>query len=178
MHTHFLCRGLRERGHDVTLFAAAGSDFARLEAIGAEMHPVADFFEAEHESYLNLMQALRSRQFDVIHNNSLHYLPVALAEALPMPMLSVLHTPPFWELEGTMRLSTAAHHGYVAVSEAIRRAWQPIISVQQVVANGIDLGHFSFHETPDADPYLIWFGRIVPEKGLHLALAAARPRRW
>jgi glycosyltransferase involved in cell wall biosynthesis len=174
MHTHALCRGLRERGHAVTLFAAEGSDPDGLEPICPAMNDVAHSFRSEHDVYLELMTSLRQRPFDVIHNNSLHYLPVTMAAALPMPMVTTLHTPPFWELEGSMRLSRAPHHCYAAVSDVIRRAWQPINQVTLTVPNGIDLDQFPFCAVPDVEPYWIWYGRIVPEKGLHLALDAAR----
>jgi glycosyltransferase involved in cell wall biosynthesis len=174
MHTHFLCRGLRERGHGVTLFAAAGSNDPDLEPLCQEMHVVNNSFGIEHGVYRRLMRTLRSRDFDVIHNNSLHYVPVTMAAALSVPMITTLHTPPFWELEGSMRLSDTPHHAYVAVSDVVRRAWQPITGVECIVPNGIDLERFAFCEVPDSDPYVIWYGRIVPEKGLHLAMDAAR----
>ena len=43
-----------------------------------------------------------------------------------------------------------------------------------MIPNGIDLDRFAFRPFADADPYLVWYGRIVPEKGLHLAMDAAR----
>ena len=137
--------------------------------------PISDeSFGWEHQVYLKLMNTLRQRRFDIVHNNSLHYLPIAMAPTLPMPMLTTLHTPPFWELEGSMRLSDTQRHRVVAVSDVIRRAWNPIVPVECVIANGIDLDLFSFRASPDVEPYVIWYGRIVPEKGLHLAIEAAR----
>ncbi|SFP34012.1 glycosyltransferase family 4 protein [Sphingomonas rubra] len=183
MHTHLLARSLRARGHDVTLFASTRSDPATgLEAIcdetdllatGVAEAPDIAFFR-EHHAYLALMSDLRRRDFDVVHNNSLHYLPVALADTLPMPMVTTLHTPPFCWLESGIRLCRAPHTRFVAVSEAVRTIWSPIVPVDRVVANGIDLARFPFRPLPDADPYLVWYGRIVPEKGLHHAIAAAR----
>jgi glycosyltransferase involved in cell wall biosynthesis len=45
---------------------------------------------------------------------------------------------------------------------------------QDVILNGVDLAKFRYHPTPAAKPYLVWYGRIVPEKGLHFAIDAAR----
>ena len=65
--------------------------------------------------------------FDVVHNNSLHHLPVAMAPALPMPMLTTLHTPPLPWLESAMRLDAGAssfaavvapHRGLVGADHA------------------------------------------------------------
>lgn len=183
MHTSLLARSLRQRGHDVTLFATARSDPSLgLEAIcsetalaqvgTAEATDIAFF--REHHAYLTLMNGLRSRDFDVIHNNSLHYLPVSMAATLPMPMVTTLHTPPFCWLESGVRLIDTPDHMLVGVSQSVVRQWAPVCEVEQVVMNGIDLDSFRFQPTADSDPYLVWYGRIVPEKGLHLAIDAAQ----
>lgn len=182
MHTHLLCQQLRRKGHAVTLFAATRSDpELGLEAIcdqtelakvgAAEASDIA-FFK-EHHAYLALMGRLRRSAFDVIHNNSLHYLPVSMAETLPMPMVTTLHTPPFCWLESGVRESRAATARFVSVSEAVRRQWSHVRPIDQVIPNGIDLQRFAWRDRCKGPRHLIWFGRIVPEKGLHLALDAA-----
>lgn len=183
MHTHLLARMLRARGHAVTVFASSHSDTAigveaicsetAIAAVGCAEAPDVPFFR-EHHAYLSLMNGLRHRDFDIIHNNSLHYLPVAMADALPMPMVTTLHTPPFCWLESGIRLSGARNHAFVAVSRSVSTMWQPVRAVDRVIMNGIDLDRFAFRAAADRDPYLVWYGRIVPEKGLHLAMEAAR----
>ena len=177
MHTHALCRRLRERGHSVTLFAAEGTTDSGVEpqclptCLTGDNFP--ESFRIEHLTYRRLMTELASRPFDVIHNNSLHYLVVSMAARLEVPMVTLLHTPPFWEMEGSVRLSGGDNNLFVAVSPTLRRAWQPIIAVAEVVPNGIDLELFRFRTKPHEPAYLVWTGRIVPEKGLHVALQAA-----
>ena len=182
-HTHLLARGLRRRGHQVTVFASDGSDLSigvepicsetSILKVGLSEATDVAFFQ-EHHAYLNLMVELRTRGFDVIHNNSLHYLPVAMADAVATPMLTTLHTPPFCWLESGIRLCRSSRSTFVAVSDALRSQWASIAPIQGVVLNGIDLDRFAFRKTPSADPYLAWSGRIVPEKGLHLAIDAAK----
>lgn len=182
MHTSMLQGELQRRGHDVTVFASSRSephacveaicDETSLNAVGCDEAPDKTFFQ-EHHAYLSLMNGLRSRPFDLIHNNSLHYLPVAMADALPMPMVTTLHTPPFAWLESGVRLCRAPHATFVAVSESIRRLWASVAPVDHVIMNGINLDHFAFHANPAAEAYLVWYGRIVPEKGLHHAITAA-----
>jgi glycosyltransferase involved in cell wall biosynthesis len=183
MHTHLLARSLRDRGHDVTLFASSRSEPGiGLEAICAETAistvgtaEATDIaFFKEHHAYLSLMTELRHRRFDVIHNNSLHYIPVTMADSLPMPMVTTLHTPPFCWLESGIRLCRARNNAFVAVSNAVASLWDHVMPTDAVIMNGIDLERFSFRPRSDADAYLVWYGRIVPEKGLHLAIAAAR----
>jgi len=77
-------------------------------------------------------------------------------------------------MEGALRLADQANNALVAVSPVIAAAWSAAAPVDHVILNGIDLAAFAFRVRPADEPYLIWTGRIVPEKGLHLAIAAAR----
>jgi glycosyltransferase involved in cell wall biosynthesis len=182
MHTHILARSLRERGHDVTLFASTRSDPSLgLEAIceetslletGIDEANDVAFFR-EHNAYLDLMTALRSRSFDLIHNNSLHYLPVSMSETLSVPVVTTLHTPPFCWLESGIRLNRGPMT-YVAVSEATAAMWRHVAHAHHVIPNGIDPRHFPYQPIANQKPYLIWYGRIVPEKGLDYAIDASR----
>lgn len=182
MHTHMLAKSLRSRGHDVTLFASLKSDpdlgleaicqeTALLETGLAEVKDVAFF--REHHAYLRLMTMLRERSFDIVHNNSLHYLPLTMAATLPSPTVTTLHTPPFCWLESGIRLGRGASR-LVAVSQATADMWQGVAHVDRVIPNGIDLDLFPSSPRAQEPPYLVWYGRIVPEKGLHLAIDAAR----
>ena len=183
MHTHLLASRLKNRGHDVVVFASTHSDDSMglqaicsqttLDAFGNAEDENSEFFR-EHHAYLSLMNELRSSTFDIIHNNSLHYLPIVLADALPVPVVTSLHTPPFALLESGVRIASGNRPRFIAVSNAISRQWSSVVDVHTTISNGVDLSNFAFREMPDDDPYLVWYGRIVPEKGLHLALDAAR----
>ena len=183
-HTHLLCRELRRRGHDVTLFASDGSDPAlRAEAVCAAADARETdtramrqaVYRREHAAYLALMAALPGGRFDVVHNNSLHYLPVAMAPGLGTPMVTTLHVPPFRWLARAMRASAGPGASrYAAVSRHMAAAWGAAAAVDRVIPNGVDLDAFHYQARAGADAYLVWHGRIVPEKGLHLAIAAAR----
>lgn len=182
-YTWTLAHGLRERGHQVTLFAGPGSD----PALGAVELPVrwpglsvsaradqsmpAPSFMAEHHAYLQVMLAAARAdcQYDVIHNNSLHYLPVAMAAASTAPVLTTLHTPPTPWLESAAQLNRR-HVSFVAVSDYTARTWRPSVGEVAVVGNGIDSA--LWRQGPGGGP-LAWFGRLAPEKGADYALRAA-----
>ena len=157
---------------DATLGLEAICDETALMGVGINEASDVGFFR-EHHAYLALMNRLRRSDFDLIHNNSLNYLPVAMADALPMPMVTTLHTPPFCWLESGVRECSATDAVFVGVSESVRSAWSSVTPVREVILNGIDLERFAYVEKPEASPYLVWYGRIVPEKGLHLAMDAA-----
>lgn len=183
MHTHLLARALRGRGHAVTVFASAHSEpdlgleaictETALAKVGKAEAKDIGFFR-EHHAYLSLMSELRRRDFDVIHNNSLHYLPVTLADTLGVPMVTTLHTPPFCWLESGVRLCAGDDHAFVAVSQSVAEQWEHVTKADEVILNGIDIDKFAFHPRSDQAGYLVWYGRIVPEKGLHFAIEAAR----
>jgi glycosyltransferase involved in cell wall biosynthesis len=181
-HTWTLARALRQRGHEVTVFAGPGSDpvlgvreiparWPRIsQAARADVSMTADAWLEEHHAYLTLMLHLsRTRQFDVVHNNSLHHLPIAMAAAVATPMVTTLHTPPTPWLESAIQAGPCPVT-FVAVSEHTARAWRHNASAM-VIRNGIDLDVWP--PGPGGGP-AIWFGRLVPEKGADLAIRAAR----
>jgi glycosyltransferase involved in cell wall biosynthesis len=182
--TWHLVKGLRARGVDVTVFAGPGTD-PDLGAHLLDVRPVdlsdaarrdvsmqPEEWLAQHHAYLDLMLALgRRHDVDVVHNNSLHYLPVAMAAALPSPMLTTLHTPPTPWLEPTVARAGRGHH-LVAVSRHTARAWRHGQATDlPVVPNGVDVHRWPMG--PGGED-LVWTGRIAPEKGTHHAVEIAR----
>jgi glycosyltransferase involved in cell wall biosynthesis len=186
--TWALVRGLRQRGVDVTLFAGPGSDPA-LDARELAVAPLvlSDMARAdvsmppepwlrEHHAYLQVMLELKDRgDVDVIHNNSLHFLPLALAQSCAAPMLTTLHTPPTPWLEPAIALMDQTRSSFVAVSHHTARQWAHVAAAD-VVHNGVDTEVWT--PGPGGDD-LVWVGRVVPEKAPHEAIriAAASGRR-
>lgn len=181
MHTHMLARQLIARGHRVTLFAAEGSDPALnprfvcpptgmpTDAMGQE-----DIALAEHRAYEAIVAAVAQGGFDVVHNNSLHYLPLTEARRIAAPMVTTLHTPPFLELENGVVDRGRRDMRFIGVSQVVGEMWRDVIALDDVIMNGIDLDRFApLHQRP-SQPVALWYGRLVPEKGAHLAIAAAR----
>lgn len=181
-HTWTLASLLTRRGHDVTVFAGKGSDptIGRVELLddigfrpsararGDVSMPPEEFLR-EHHAYQRLMLRLADQHsFDVVQLNCLHYLPVAMADLLPRPPVLSLHTPP------TPWLESALHGGRrilpVAVSPWTARAWASTLGSIPVIGNGVDLQRWV---PGPGGPQAVWTGRLVPEKGAHLAIDAA-----
>ena len=184
-HTAMLADALVARGHDVTLFAKEGSttaasvyplvpkdfEFVRAATPLVRIQQAGFLAEAVHHS----IGIIHSSGFDVVINNSLSSLPYTFMRSVPM--MTILHTPP--TLSDVNAILTrpgwtpSAVHAYVTVSETNAAAWRTMLPGVQVVNNGIELS--SWAATLSAVPNLaVWAARITPEKGLHLAIDAAR----
>ena len=181
--THHLARMLAERGHDVSLFAAdcdpslpvrhlAPERFAPTRAAMRDVNAPPRRWMADHHAYLGLMLHLAregAEQFDVVHNHSLHHLPVAMAGSLEVPVLTTLHTPPLPWIESAVAVSSSAS-AWTAVSRATALAWSDNLTARPVL-NGVDVD--AWRPGPGGGP-VVWTGRLVPEKAPHLAIDAAR----
>lgn len=180
-HTHALAEGLRTRGHAVEVFASegSGSGLTGMDVLSLSPEARSDLsmpsenFMREHHAYLRLMLDLSGSDFDVVQNSSLHYLPVAMAPALSAPVVTTLHTPPTPWMESALRCSGGAAV-CVSVSGSNARSWRGTTKVREVIPNGIDLDLWAFSPRPESEDLAVWSGRIVPEKGPHLAVLAAR----
>jgi glycosyltransferase involved in cell wall biosynthesis len=183
-HTWQLANRLRSRGHEVTVFGGPGSDPALevrelpalpplSEAARQDVSMPAEWFLAEHHAYLMLMLELGAKDapYDVVHNNSLHYLPIAMAPSLAMPVLTTLHTPPLPWIESAVRTPCPAPRYFAAVSKRTAAQWRPAVPSVTVVPNGVDT---SFWRPGPGGGEPVWSGRIVPEKGPVEAILAAR----
>ncbi|GAA0300281.1 hypothetical protein GCM10010302_43570 [Streptomyces polychromogenes] len=142
-HTWALASALRRRGHRISLFAAPGSDpclgvrelavhAPRLSAAArADLSMTDPSAMDEHHAYLRLMLDLAhgdgSPSYDLVHNNSLHYLPVAMAPAVPAPVVTTLHTPPTPWLESAIQTDPTGSGVFTAVSAHTARSWQPLV---------------------------------------------------
>jgi glycosyltransferase involved in cell wall biosynthesis len=179
-HTAMTARSLQHAGHSVTVYAGppgalrpADLDVRPMLAIDHDGGDRRDDYDGAHRTVLG--DVLDPGRYDVVHNNSLHYLPPLLCSTTTTPMIHVLHCPPF------EHLSRAHHHrsmqdarrreNVVAVSESLRRQWSPL--ADRVVLNGVDVLRWTPNDAPTSDR-CAWAGRIVPEKAPHLALDAAR----
>ncbi len=181
--TWHLAKELQSRGHQVTAFASPDSgglpgvelfEVDHLRASPAARRDVSmpdpEFLHIHH-AYLQAMLHLSRRDdIDVVHNNSLHYLPLAMAQSTHAPTLTTLHTPPTPWLESAITLTDRSRTRFAAVSRHTAAAWAHVVDAT-VVPNGVDTD--TWRAGPGGDR-LVWTGRLVPEKAPHLAIAAAR----
>jgi glycosyltransferase involved in cell wall biosynthesis len=164
-----LTEGLVERGVDVTLFASADSvTSARLvgtvpTGYSEDEHLDAKVWEATHIATV----FERADEFDLIHN-SFDFLPLTYSELVETPVVTTIHgfsserIVPVYE-----RYNDLGY--YVAISDADRH---PRLDYAATIHHGIDMELFPFRATPGG--YLLFFGRIHPDKGVGEAIEVAR----
>ena len=164
-----IAEGLIKKGIDVTLFATGDSvTNGRLEYIcerpyceDTELDP--KVWECLHISHI-MEQA---DQFDLIHNN-FDFLPLTYSRLISTPMVTTIHgfsSPkilPVYE-----KYNRTVH--YVSISDSDR---SPKLDYIATVYNGIDESEFTFNPSPE--DYLLFFGRIHPEKGTYECIQIAK----
>ncbi|MBE9060885.1 glycosyltransferase [cf. Phormidesmis sp. LEGE 11477] len=186
-HTWWLAKKLIEKGHDVTLFASGDSD-PELGLWSCIEHAFVNNLNAQTllgrqacnmSAYASVIRQLCQQPFDVVHNNALHPFLLLSAADLPMPMLTVLHTPVYKELADAVRYASARNTLNrllaVSVSNSLAKDWKPLID-SDVVYNGIDVESWPMSANTLAKKQAkqaLWYGRFVPEKAPHLAMRAA-----
>ncbi|MGB3740277.1 MAG: glycosyltransferase [Pontixanthobacter sp.] len=183
-HCAGLCDGLRVAGHDVTLFAAAGSRDANLVEICADPYETvlpwslyrgSDILSAYQKSAFERAQAhIEAGDFDVVHNNSLHPGVIAWAADAGIPCVTSQHVPPFGSMADAVgEAAPYAHVQFTVTSGSQLDLWSsPCRTNMRVVPNGVDCERWQ--PVDSCGEYLTWIGRIVPNKGLAQAVAAAR----
>src|SRR5437764_1849360 len=165
-----LTEGLVARGVDVTLFATADSaTSARLASTAARGWsedpggPDTKVAECLHISAV----FERALEFDLIHN-SFDFLPLTYSTLVTTPVLTTIHgfsSPQIVDVYAKYN----RHGGYVAISDADRH---PRLDYLATIYHGVDTDGFAFHDGPGT--YLLFFGRIHPDKGTAAAIEVAR----
>ena len=170
-----LVRELVARGHDVTLFAAAGS--APQARLRIEAGSWADDLgtpdqRVREATYIRRVYAgVQVGEFDVIHDHT-EYSGMAVAHLLdlPQPVVATAHGA-LRDREREFLAEVDDRIDLVAISEAQRRS-APGLRWSGVVHNAVDP---AFYATATAkERYLVQLARINPDKGQHTAIAVAR----
>ena len=168
-----LAEGLVALGHDVTLFATADSlTTARLhaEAPGGYEEPGAGIprYDVKVHEGLHIAAAFeRAGEFDVL-SNQFDFLPLTYSRLVSTPVVTTVHGFSSEAILPVYRAYGDITH-YVAISDADRH---PDLTYAATIHHGIDLTPFTFRERPG--DYLLFLGRIHPDKGTHRAIEVAR----
>jgi glycosyltransferase involved in cell wall biosynthesis len=189
---HNLTEALVSQGHDVTLFAAGGS-VTSATLVETVPHALETWPKAERDRARRFdqrtgllegppdgsllerlhiaacMERAAAGEFDVVHSH-LHVHALVFGRLIGCPLVSTLHGSAW----------VRAHHAafmryrdlpFVSISDA-ERTLLPELNYVATVYNGIDLDTFPFEKKKD--DYLLFAGRLSPEKGPDVAIEIAR----
>jgi glycosyltransferase involved in cell wall biosynthesis len=163
-----LTEGLVARGVDVTLFATGDSlTAARLVSVVARGWSEDPGLDAKVAECLHIAAAFeRAGEFDLIHN-SFDFLPLSYSGLVSTPVLTTIHG---FSSPSIVPVYEKYNHrsAYVAISDADRH---PGLDYLATIHHGIDTDAFHLHPAPGA--YLLFFGRIHPDKGAAEAIEVA-----
>jgi len=164
-----ITEGLVENGIDVTLFATGDSiTKGKLEYICERPYsedPEIDpkVWECLHISHL-MEQA---DKFDLIHNN-FDFLPLTYSRLIKTPMVTTIHGFSSQKILAVYKKYNSTNH-YVSISNSDR---SPELDYSATIYNGINTDEFTFQSEPK--DYLLFFGRIHPEKGTYESIQIAK----
>ncbi|MEO6349051.1 MAG: glycosyltransferase family 4 protein [Candidatus Limnocylindrales bacterium] len=167
-----LAEELHSRGHRVTLFAPGDSE------VSCELVPTlprslwGEDYRGDVSSFINVGLAkvwAQHERFDVIHSH-VETLGFLFARHLPTPVLTTLHGRlDAWGIPEL--IAEFADIPLVAISESQRR-WAENANWVATIHHGLPLDSMPFSDRPG--DYLVFVGRITPEKGIVDCIELAR----
>lgn len=187
-----IAEGLARKGHQIDFFGPLGTHFhtTRVNVRTLNLRPLvhnaqetSDLFHdssrlthyvpALWDSYLanDMLKRAHHGMYDVVH---FHHPEVALPLVKhfeDVPIVYTLHDPVFsWYREAFELYHTPNQH-FISISKNQRRD-APDLPYLANIYNGTDVHRFSFLAKPE--DYLLYIGRVVPEKGVKEAIQVAR----
>jgi len=187
-----ITEGLVKLGHEVTLFAAGGSK-SSAKVVETTPYAMNTWPEAERNrprafdpasgllegppdarvwEQLHIAQCMEraaTGEFDIVHNH-LHVHALGFSSFIKCPLVSTLHGAT-WVRSAHPLYLAYKHLPFVSLSDAERQLL-PELNYVATVHNGIALKDFPFE--PKKDDYLLFAGRLSPEKGPAEAIQVAK----
>lgn len=185
-----IATGLVKRGHSVDFFAPIGSHVPAANMVTLNLRPLAknqqefaelikDTTKTSHyvdclwDRYMvNEMFARAAKgAYDLLH---FHHSEVALPSSqtnTDVPVVYTLHDPIYPWYKELFELYHTPNQHFISISKNQRRD-APDLPYTATVYNGVDVDLFTFQD--EAEDYLLFAGRVVPEKGIKEAIQIAR----
>ena len=173
--THSLCKEYIRLGHDIILYAHADSDpELNVRGFYGITYRQSKYFEIyESDEYLSILKDIENKDFDLVHNNSTHELPILWGVTASIPVVTTIHTPPISKLKAAIKICSNSRNLYfVLPSKSLQKSWHLYFERDStVIHNGVDIKKWPLSR--NNSEYLFWFGRIVHAKGLDIVIDAA-----
>lgn len=171
-HVAWLTNGLVDLKHEVSLFAGPDSKTkAELSSISKNPLEKMEISDETKKNYLHTLISdcyAKASKFDIIHS---HFTIMSsfYSGLVGTPTVQSIHSPINEELKPL--LLRFATNRYISFSLAQRKILPELNWIGNIY-HGVDTKTFSFNPKPK--DYFLYLGRITSEKGVHLAIEAAK----
>ena len=171
-HVWLLSRELARLGHEVTVFACAGSEPVGAQLIASLPGPYGQSGSPDDWhlcEWINLCRAVEEAgRFDVLHSHA-YLWGIPLQRLAGRPMLHTIHVMPDADHAS---LWSGAPNTHVSAVSAFQWSGFPQLQPAGVIHHGLDADQFTFR--PEPEDYVCYLGRFSPGKGPLRAIEAAR----
>ena len=164
-----ITEGLINREIDVTLFATGNSHTAgKLQYASKTAYAEDQSIDPKVWECLHISKVMeQASSFDIIHNN-FDFLPLTYSKLISTPMITTIHGFSSQKIIPVYKKYND-NNSYVSISNSDR---SPDLDYIATVYNGIDEKNFTYNPKPN--DYLLFFGRIHPEKGTYESIQIAK----
>ena len=164
-----ITEGMVERGIDITLFASGNSTTTgKLESVCDRPYAEDSNIDPKVAECLHISHLMEhADKFDLIHNN-FDFLPLSYSRLIKTPMVTTIHGFSSPKIIPVYKKYNSTGH-YVSISNSDR---SPELDYAATVYNGVNTNEFTFRS--ESDDYLLFFGRIHPEKGAYESIQIAK----
>ncbi len=182
-----LARGLVDRGHEVHLYAASGSEVPGVRvidtgvdprALAATLYrasgPAADGLAVAEAAFAALYATVREARYDVVHNHAFDAPAITLATRLRAPVVHTLHLPPVVAIAHALRDAARSDRAptVAVVSACQASAWRDVVSVDAILPPLVPTRLIRW--SPSGGDGAVFGGRLSPEKGATEAIEIAQ----
>jgi glycosyltransferase involved in cell wall biosynthesis len=182
-----LARGLARRGHEVHVYAAAGSEIPGVTVIDTGVDPrslLATLYrasgtaardqDAAAAAFAAVYSRVRQTRYDVIHNHAFDAPAIGLATDLSAPVVHTVHLPPDPAVADALRGAARGNRppAVAGVSAFQARAWSRVVRVDAILPPYVPTQAIGWSR--DAGAAAVFAGRLSPEKGAAEAIDIAR----
>lgn len=182
MITHALIKELNAKGHQVDVYAKENSECDGLNSPELNSVAIRKFYAKDQSeevlegiTYAKMFLNIDQKDYDIIHNHSLHYLPIILGEELNTAFITSLHTPAFPEIQIALNcIGNKPKTYFTSVSGSLKNMYLKKVGINsKVIYNGISVHQWSY-DIEHTQDYYIWYGRMCKEKAPDMAIRAAK----